>query len=64
MDKAYYEKTNYSVIVRHLYRAEKNRLTLCDVCNPLQTLNCAYCDWHGCTSILCNRVGDIRKLVR
>lgn len=64
MDKTYYEKTNYCAIIRYVNRSKMSKLTLCDICNPLQNLNCRCCDWSGYTSILCNRGSDIRKLVR
>ena len=37
-----YERTYYSLILRHLKRAKTNKLHVCDKCNPL-TLSCKYC---------------------
>lgn len=37
-----YERTDYSLMLRHIQRAKTNNLLVCDKCNPL-TLNCKYC---------------------
>ena len=49
-----YERTDYSLMLRHLKRAKTNKLHVCDKCNPL-TLSCKYCPLSsGFHAALCN----------
>ena len=59
-----YERTDYSIMIRHINRAKQHKLYVCDKCNPL-TLNCRYCplssDFHAS---LCDTGAFLDKVLK